>query len=1012
MHIDKSPSRIPTRLLLESGLNLVEIDKLQGTITPDNQVNIQIWNALHHSLYTANVDVKQQFQSFDDIQTVIAQYPEEQIQLPILRVRYNTLKPMALEYRWFKLGYEQLYDTSEGLKANPFDTGETFAVAPTQGEAKAGIAEFVFRQGLIVNNTGLNIINIAADFDDGQGKKPYNLDDPINITWTFSGTKKLKYFIYFDDGSVMEGHSIFEVTVPPIMPNGKYTDLTPDATVNASGYTLQIGFSDVNKANNPTVLPANLKIRKPFIVLDGIDQLNKADYKTFMFSTDFNGLAYRDDFKDSLAKQGYDLVYFNYADGGASIVTNADYFINAINYINAQKALAGSTEPNVVMGVSMGGLVARFGLAKMYRASLINPTPANNSQTRLLITHDSPHQGSNVPAAIHTLIRRSLNALPIWSLLIPQVRQANIWANSPAGKNMLNYSSSMLIPISGVSLFNPIIFTPNTFLANTYHRMVRFPAGGVPPPPYKFIATSQGSECGFGIVSPGQDLINSNGRVSHLIGLLVRAGVGYEFNVKAGNTGSSRVLYVNIYAEVRIFFGTIVIRRPLIMPLTQNDPYPGLVADSQPGSITDFYDVTKANINADWSFLGVFSLNASTTTAGGFCFVSRNSALDIISPVNYVGNLSGGNYNNNASANPSYANAFITQELIYTSIPSSGNIVHTTFTPRQTGWIFDEMQLKTPTKRANCAVNCDIFGLAPEINILSVGNYATLPNPLFTYFWSISGTGAVISAGQGTPSIIVTPLPGVYGTYVLTLTVSTNCSSVITTKTATFLPPPPPPPLPPPPSVVINTVKPYVYGVLCVPNNIEMGFGAVVSNINANQYPLQYNWTSAGGSITATIGDRIRWLIGPNPNSNGTTAIIRVSVLSSVATGSVLLANTSYTVTGIVQLNCRVVTPTPKNATINFIVSPNPSSENEITISQEVSKSETSASGEEQTQSEAKNEAFTLILYNKLQVKVRETTLNTLSKTISTGGLPNDVYFLHIISKDGVRVVKQVMILR
>ncbi len=63
-------------------------------------------------------------------------------------------------------------------------------------------------------------------------------------------------------------------------------------------------------------------------------------------------------------------------------------------------------------------------------------------------------------------------------------------------------------------------------------------------------------------------------------------------------------------------------------------------------------------------------------------------------------------------------------------------------------------------------------------------------------------------------------------------------------------------------------------------------------------------------------------------------------------------------------------------------------------------------------QSEAKNEEFTLILYNKLQIKVRETTLNTLSKTISTEGLPNDVYFLHIISKDGSKVVKQVMILR
>ena len=96
-NIDKSPSRIPTRLLLESGFNLVQIDELKGTITPSNQVNFQIWNALLNSLYTANVDVDNQIQSFDDIQTIIAQYPEEQIQLPILRVKYNTLKPIGVE---------------------------------------------------------------------------------------------------------------------------------------------------------------------------------------------------------------------------------------------------------------------------------------------------------------------------------------------------------------------------------------------------------------------------------------------------------------------------------------------------------------------------------------------------------------------------------------------------------------------------------------------------------------------------------------------------------------------------------------------------------------------------------------------------------------------------------------------------------------------------------------------------------------------------------------------------
>ena len=93
---------------------------------------------------------------------------------------------------------------------------------------------------------------------------------------------------------------------------------------------------------------------------------------------------------------------------------------------------------------------------------------------------------------------------------------------------------------------------------------------------------------------------------------------------------------------------------------------------------------------------------------------------------------------------------------------------------------------------------------------------------------------------------------------------------------------------------------------------------------------------------------------------------------------------------------CRTVPEIPR-----FTLPPNPSSSNDITISQNISEI-----------SAAKNEEFTLILYNKLQVKVCETPLNTLSKTISTENLSNDVYFLHIIDKDGNKVVKQVMILR
>ena len=67
------------------------------------------------------------------------------------------------------------------------------------------------------------------------------------------------------------------------------------------------------------------------------------------------------------------------------ITRNAALFEEVLAWVNSQKV--SGAEANVVMGLSMGGLVARYGLAKMTKEG-------KDTQTRLLVTHDSPHRGS------------------------------------------------------------------------------------------------------------------------------------------------------------------------------------------------------------------------------------------------------------------------------------------------------------------------------------------------------------------------------------------------------------------------------------------------------------------------------------------------------------------------------------------------------------------------------------------------------------------------------------------
>src|SRR5690606_13123572 len=60
----------------------------------------------------------------------------------------------------------------------------------------------------------------------------------------------------------------------------------------------------------------------------------------------------------------------------------------------------GVVQPNVVLGQSMGGVIARWALRDM-------EDKGQNHQTRLFISYDAPHQGANVPQGYQHLARHA-----------------------------------------------------------------------------------------------------------------------------------------------------------------------------------------------------------------------------------------------------------------------------------------------------------------------------------------------------------------------------------------------------------------------------------------------------------------------------------------------------------------------------------------------------------------------------------------------------------------------------
>jgi hypothetical protein len=151
----------------------------------------------------------------------------------------------------------------------------------------------------------------------------------------------------------------------------------------------------------PSVNNLTGRVKKPLIILKGFDIFSSAPHlvKNHRYdmsdlikginNSTFDGFDFNVNL-DNIAS--YDIVLINYNNATDDIKRNALLLQAVIRRVNIEKAANGSTEQNVVMGMSMGGLIARFGLAQMVRNG-------ENPQTRLLITHDSPHRGANVPLA-------------------------------------------------------------------------------------------------------------------------------------------------------------------------------------------------------------------------------------------------------------------------------------------------------------------------------------------------------------------------------------------------------------------------------------------------------------------------------------------------------------------------------------------------------------------------------------------------------------------------------------
>ncbi len=830
-NVDKTQAS--TKYIKEYGYPFLAMDNFNGTLLDSNLLDMNAWRMLYGAFATSYVGTTTPtIPALSNINTTVANYVTSGvIPVSLVYANYNDLRPDAISANLLTYTNGQIFDVA-GRSQNPYRTQTLFASAPSISYSSTPVTQFMFNCDLIYTNLPGTFCSaspltysIAVDFADGLGYRAVTLGTAMNVSWALTGDYRIKVKATSSTGTVVQSWFYFSVRSVPctncyVIDNKQelidpsfLTTPTHNLTSDPLGHSGGRVFYILSKKNTTG------KIRKPLIIAEGFDlsllapelQANNYSLIDFLQEMDQSNNLYGPNDKslnlhldgiigDGEPNNGYDLVFIDYNYGVDDIRRNANLFQNVLRRVNSEKASVGSTEQNVVWGSSMGGLVTRYGLASIVKNGYYQDTrlpilTSHDPQTRLLITHDSPHRGANIPVAVQLLLQYlhaspSINVGIFWSLsfkdLSPAIEQGyNVISNGVAAKQMLLYRAT--------DAYNVVT---NDFLMDggDYRTMVDFPIGSTYTPQYQISALSNGSQCAQKTFEPNSTLLTgaASGGGTLLLGYIAGGNANATLR-SAPIYGTTNLPIVDFHFSLKqIYLGFIsyttildyVVNSPNIISPT---PLQYLVSyDGSPGGLSQLpssYNNFVVNVGFDSKNLDrdgnfgkalkfLFAPHAYgygfTTPYTGFCFVPTGSALDangfMYSPtaINqvYSNNL---NVSSNNSSFPKFlaqsqisSITFVKHDVIKNSTVS-GNFYstpHISFATRNSIWLYERIT-NAATSGQECTSECNPYNITGSKLLCSYEYYSInsggapvtwVANPSNAAYMYITGAGTVILA--------------------------------------------------------------------------------------------------------------------------------------------------------------------------------------------------------------------------------------------------------------------------
>lgn len=404
---------VETGILYDAGYTPVDFRNFDGSYNCEYSSDISVFYSLLKGVKSCVVSNSVIIPVADTIMSHMSNYLEITHRVPvgIAVFDYNQIASDAITSG--SLGFQVVdneimlenVELPDGSYANPYVDSTLVAFSPYVNVVPRSVT-YDFSSLFHYANRTINAIYFDAG--NNTGFQQITTNGTYSVTYTTPSVKTIKVKVVLDGNEQLYAKSTVRVIDESSFTGGNNN--TDPFSWDVQTFTSEIESDGVYPTATISIRYANGSSfsKQPLIVAEGfepisdplglfLDEDNKRGHGFNNIQTFYNKVMNFSGIGE------YDIIYVDWFNSTCSIQSNADILKQVINWVNDNKPAG---QRNILIGQSMGGLIARFALRKMEQDWQYH-------EVSTFVSDDSPHLGANVPLGFMCLAQLGFDTISL-----------------------------------------------------------------------------------------------------------------------------------------------------------------------------------------------------------------------------------------------------------------------------------------------------------------------------------------------------------------------------------------------------------------------------------------------------------------------------------------------------------------------------------------------------------------------------------------------------------------------